>query len=132
LVSFISTFWKWPYGGAALALFFFLIAPTITQASCGDYVTKAGQKGVMKNHQDQNDSVPSRPCSGPNCSRGPVKQPLTNSPLPKSTQQDTGLLAPSERIPAFSPTYLLSDEHCSLPTPPKDGVFHPPRIFFQA
>ena len=126
LAYFISTIWKGCCCGAILPLFILFLAPAFTQASCGDYVTKAGQKSEMKDHADQ---VPSRLCTGLSCSKGPGQQPLTNSPLPNPTQQDTGILLPADRLPTFSPIDELSDEDSALQNQLTANIFHPPRHF---
>ena len=134
MADLMSYSWNLLSRWAVLPLMLMVFCPSLIRGSCGDYVVRGNHERRLTTEQGHPDSPkslapgkPSRPCNGPMCSGSPFKQPLTHSPLPNLTSQDSGMLLTSDRQIPSPLTYSLSNEMIKSTSPLIAFIFHPPR-----
>jgi hypothetical protein len=114
-----------------------LCAPVRAQASCGDYVHITGSDNAqsswmmvdraVSDHTGMPPPAPC-PCSGPQCSRGPVPQPLPGTPVPpisSQSQLEAILTADASADPCGASRCYF--DQIFLPLKHPSSIFHPPR-----
>ena len=116
------------FGAALLLAASVLGLPGRAAATCGDYVTIAGQPGhgAHDRQPGQDDGSP-QPCHGPGCSKQPEKPAVPTAPpatAPAQPKHASGGFTP-DADSGHSGWCRLESERGSVHSP--QPIFHPPR-----
>jgi hypothetical protein len=111
-------------------------APSVARASCGDYVVMRGPHAEAAMPPGPWHSAeapvpvrpdPHKPCSGPNCSRGPVVPSLPAPTVGPPAPHEWGSLTGPPAFAAPGHESFLFESSPSQPIRLTRSIFHPPR-----
>ncbi len=119
-----------------------LLAPSLSQASCGDYVVSHPQTsdstqphqppGQMPRERPHPTPAPDQhpaPCPGPMCSDTPLPGPSTLATSVSVTVQDWGCATPATFSHENAPSARLTEDDLTGFARQRQGVYRPPRTF---